>query len=452
MRWGTLQALAATLVAGVVLAAACAERPPSAEAGAAAEPPAASLETEGEPPDPDRWTRVLGMAPEAADLTARTGSDNRMHILWTAPDGAGRSLLHAVLDGGGRPTLIDTIARGWRTFASPRLEPAGSALTAVFTGDSAGSGVAQVFVHALDAGAPTRAPGLSGVDPGTGRWALMAGCCGEDAALGFDGDGSVVLASRGSGDVLRTITALPADDATFEVPESAPAATMPGGRGFAVTGLPAGGVYVVYCAGVADCDVIRAWRHGALPNEPSVPIAVVDGARLVAAGAAAGGRLWSAWAGQDSLHAARSRVEDGVLAGGAPNGVALPDGAGELFSLAVAPVGEGAELLLVARHRGSLVLWKRRVLPALSVEPPAMPPPLEQDAVLRLFVTDAGEPVAGARVRALGTEARSDARGVVELPLAAGVRTDTLRLVVEARGYAPLHLVFHGARPEGEPR
>ena len=94
-----------------------------------------------------------------------------------------------------------------------------------------------------------------------------------------------------------------------------------------------------------------------------------------------------------------------------------------------------------------MVLRERRLLPGLTVMPPAMAPPLDVDARLRLVVEDAGEPVAGAVVRALGTEATTDARGAVELPLPAGVRTDTLAVHVEAPGYAPLHVLFHAERP-----
>ncbi|HSM37593.1 MAG TPA: hypothetical protein VK837_14420 [Longimicrobiales bacterium] len=462
---------------GLVLATALAACDAPADREPAPGPGPASADTQGiasETPGDSGWT-LLGRLPRGAEEVTLTFGPRAVHALWVAETAAGRALFQAALPGG----ATDTLLAGWATLRSPRLaasnahgfvaaivgspsrsdEPSVRAATVregplprALSGDIDPTGPAAVVVDREDAaifawptGAGTRI--AFGMTPEHAPFEIPF-CCDADLALAVDGDGSIVLAGAVEGEGLSTMTVLPADDGAFDVPDSRAAATADGGARYVLAGPPGeGSVYVVYCGGTATCDGVRAWRHGARPNEPAIYLAPVPG-RVTALAAAAtdDGRLWGAWTDTDSVRAVRTARAGAPRAGGrvaAP----LPAPGAPPLALAAAAADGALRVIVAGREGDAVAIRERLLLPGLTVMPPALPPPLDVDARLRLVVEDAGEPVAGARVRALGAEATTDARGAVELPLAAGVRTDTLPVHVEAPGYTPLETLFHAERP-----
>ena len=450
--------------------------------------PAAVAEAADPAPAGDGWTLLHRLPDPTGEIALLLDGDAGAHAAWIGATAEGRVLVHATLSTTGAER-VDTLLRGWAALDTPRLLAGADGVLVLFAGDSAAAG-RPVRLYATRAGTgglpgppgvvsaaqdrigpittvldregspviawPTAqesrlAFGLEPLRPPT----PVPGCCGHGLALARDADGSIVLAGAVDGaggrpPGLETMSILPADDASFEVPSSSPAAGSGGEGGFAATGLHrAPGVFVIYCGGAERCEAMRVWRHGATPGEAPAILARTATVRLVAAAPTRDDRLWAAWVGEDSVHAVRTRARGDVSSPGPVIPFPLPRSVVDPVALALAAQEGALDLVLAGREPDGLTLWRRRVLPALSVTPPAMPPPLDQDAVLQLAVDDAGDPVAGALVRALGHTMTTDARGVVGLPMPAGLRTDTLEVAVEAQGYAPLHVTFHGSRPEG---
>lgn len=450
--------------------------------------PDAVAEAADRTPTGDGWTLLRRLPDPTGEIALLLDADAGAHAAWIGTTAEGRVLVHAALSATGAER-VDTLVRGWGALETPRLLSGPDGVLVLFAGDSAAGG-RPVRLYAVRTGTgglpgpprvvtaardrigpittvfdregspviawPTAqesrlAFGLEPLRPPT----PVPGCCGSALALARDADGSIVLAGAADGVAdrppgLETMSVLPADDASFEVPSSSPAAGVDGEGGFTVTGLHrAPGVYVIYCGGAERCEAMRVWRHGATPEEAPATLARATAVRLVAAAPTRDDRLWVAWIGENSAYAVRTRGQGDVSSSGPAIPIPLPRPVVAPVALALAAQEGALDVVLAGREPDGLALWRRRVLPALSVTPPAMPPPLDQDAVLQLVIDDAGDPVAGARVRALGHVMTTDERGVVELPLPAGLRTDTLEVVVEARGYAPLNVTFHGSRPEG---
>lgn len=499
----TRQALAWTILAAS-LAAGCgageprledtAEEDTTGSGAAATAPPTAAGDSvagseSGTPDAESGWSPVAWLHEQSAELSLAVGPDGGVHALWTAQGTEGTTALHVLAPPSGA-ARIDTLARSWSSLEAPLLLPFGSGVLALFVGDSSGTGSPE-RIHAAEL-APTETSSWLGVVTAasgrTGRlagaidaegspvlaWAAdgearlafgltprrpptpVPGCCSAAVELAVDADGELALLGIGTGDggpSLRTMTVLPADDALFRVPGSTFAASDPAGRRFAITGLRGvPGVYVAYCAGAERCEGVDVWLHGAADGEPPVRVGEASDSALVAVAPGPDGRLWVAWTSGGTVHVVRARPDGAEVTHGPRIDLDLPASAGTPFALKGAARDGPLRLLLATRTDAGLRLWTHQVHPALSVTPPALPPPLDQNAVLHLMVEEGGEPIAGAVVRVLGQEVRTDVRGVAELPLAAGVRTDTLEVDVAAAGYAPLHVVFHGERPEGEQR
>lgn len=457
------------------------------ERGRGGPQPDAALEAPASGPDLSDWTPLIQLSAEASDAAVLVGADGDVHAAWITAGTRGWTLLHASFPSS-RPPQVDTVVHGWAVIETPRLLAMESGLLAVFVGDASRT-ASPDRIYAVEipsTGSPGRPFVMTAANGRSGALAVVTdsegepvlawpvgdethlsfgmtprhppwpvpGCCGGAVALARDADGEIVVGGTGPDDgrALQTMTVLPADDATFEVPSSSAAArNRTGGRRFAITGLQGTpGVYMAYCAGDEPCSAVDVWRHGAQPDQPSVRIAETSDASLIATAPAREDRLWIAWVGRDSVHALRARVAGDVITPGPPIGFPLPASATTTIVLSAGAHDGMLNLVLVGRDDRAVVVWMRRVLPALAVSPPAMPPPLNQDAILNLLVEDAGDPLVGARVHALGREAHTDARGIAQFSLPAGIRTDTLQIRVDAAGYTPLHIVFHGSRPEGE--
>lgn len=191
-----------------------------------------------------------------------------------------------------------------------------------------------------------------------------------------------------------------------------------------VTGrLGATGVYVAFTDGSNEfAGRAAVWRFGAAAGRTvSAP-----GARHVTIAAAPEGRLWILWDRDERIYARRSNRAAATF--GPLLSVAAPARSRAVHDLA----GEGSrgplDLLALVERPGGSAEWHRRLLPALTVG-------VRRSAHgVTLAVTDAGEPVRGARVAFPGVRAkRTSRRGLARFRLPAGRHRAAVTLV----GYSP---------------
>jgi hypothetical protein len=182
-----------------------------------------------------------------------------------------------------------------------------------------------------------------------------------------------------------------------------------------------GGVYLAYCSGYPRCLHVRLWRVGGRA------IAIATGRDIEDVNLARGpeGRLWVMW--QDSGRLRATRTNKAATKAGAIVNVPSPPGTSSLWDV----FGEGSlgplDLLAHVTAQGGLATWHRQVLAGLTLKCSAK----RTGATCR--VTDAGAPVAGAKVRAGGKTATTAGSGIASLTLTGG------RYAVTATkaGYSP---------------
>jgi hypothetical protein len=169
-----------------------------------------------------------------------------------------------------------------------------------------------------------------------------------------------------------------------------------------------GGVYFAYCTGYPRCLQVRLWRVGG----PGLVIASGKDIEDVNLSRGAGGRLWVVW--QDSGRLRASRTNPAGTKAGAVVNVPSPPGTSSMWDV----FGEGSlgplDLLAHVSARGGLATWHRQVLPGLTLKCSA------RKGRATCKVTDAGAPVAGAKVRAGGKTATSAGNGSASLTLSGG--------------------------------
>jgi len=182
-----------------------------------------------------------------------------------------------------------------------------------------------------------------------------------------------------------------------------------------------GGVYLAYCSGYPRCLQVRLWRVGG----GSIVIAKGQDIEDVNLSRGPGGRLWVVW--QDSARLIASRTNAAATKAGAAVRVPSPPGTSSVWDV----FGEGSlgplDLLAHVSARGGLATWHRQVLPGLTLKCSAK----KGGATCR--VTDAGAPVAGAKVRSGGKTATTAGNGSASLALTSGRKAVT----ATKAGYSP---------------
>jgi hypothetical protein len=182
-----------------------------------------------------------------------------------------------------------------------------------------------------------------------------------------------------------------------------------------------GGIYFAYCTGYPRCLQVRLWRVGGR----AIVVATGRDIEDVNLSRGSGGRLWVMW--QDSGRLRATRTNNAATKAGAIVNVPSPPGTSSMWDV----FGEGSpgplDLLAHVSARGGLATWHRQVLPGLTLKCSAK----RTGATCR--VTDAGAPVAGAKVRAGGKSASTSGGGTASLRLSSG------RYAVTATkaGYSP---------------
>lgn len=412
---------------------------------------------------PGRWTQVTGIdVPDRNTLEvglART-ADGALHVSW-GRDRAGTadSLLHSSISADAR-----TVGGPHEIFAAPAGVNESSALVAgpeglrVFfaatnafddalatatstdgtswsapvaasragnearpvyaaSGISAARAPDGTFYSAWGSSAPGAEGFHAGLDPVAPDGAFAGGHTVTDPGVGVDTrSGAVFVAGNVLGD--EGLMVLPI------APAAGPPVTLPGsdaeqlGHRVGVTGrIGASGVLVAYTQGTNQFTGQPALYR--TDTGRALRVARHRGAEKVSIAAAPEGRAWVFWKDDDRVYATRSNKA--VTRFGPIVAVRAPGGADAIHSLA----GEGSPgpldlLALAAVPDSGIGNWHQRILPRLRLTAK-----VGKQRKVTFAVRDAGDPVAGARVRVGRRPATTSATGKVTLVLPRGRRAGT---------------------------
>jgi hypothetical protein len=444
-----------------------------------------------------RWARVTTPDGGSTDQVglART-ADGALHLAWHHRTGPNtEDLLHTEISRAGRIGSTTPIQTGWTGFTNPALVTDRGGLRAFWGGfrttdsndpqretntalsaDGGASWVLQVGPvvpdgaqsYASNTAATVRGNGSTmqafagtlgtwvheGLSPTTPNHDYQAplGQYGFDPNLATDATGRTLLAwySNAAGHL-----GVQAQDVAADGSPVGAAVTMPNTADMQVgmlgrTPLVAragGGFYVAYPTGYPTPDRVRLWRVGA-GIAPLVGRLRGSGSPAVAVAAADGGRLWVAWTkgfGDPDVLARRSNRS--ATRFGAIVNAGHPRDAAEAYKLDASAAGGALDLLgnFNIGTSAQAVTSYRRILPGLTLEAEPVRLRRGEATEVRFTVSDAGDPVRGARVAARGTSGISDGRGRVTLTLTS---RRALRAKATRSGYsgARKRLGVRGAR------
>lgn len=446
---------------------------------------------------PPAWARVTAANGNNNDqVSAVRTPDGALHVVWVnRGPGATEDLHETVLSSSGRPQLAVTIAKGWSAIANPAIvRLAGGALAVVAGATRSASSTDPILNQALwtsqNGGSGwTLTPvdiavGSGGADPvsaAVGRdgstifatWATTAGvfvhrgvdakvaalnfqvgpgwsCCGYDPGIALNpATHAPVLgwysnATHHTGVYAQTVnpsSGAPVGGAVL-LPGSAtnfdgqPEAVSPSAR-TPVVQRPGGGIYLAAAGGYPVPRHVLVWEY---PSADAAVVGVETGGAYDATLATdPQGRLWAIWASGRSdtpmIHARRSNPT--VTAWGAEVSVPAPPGSSELWKLDGYAPRNVIDVLASVSTPGSLATWHTSLEPGLTVTAQTSAKPRG----LRLRVTDAGVPLAGAALRAGGFTVHTGPSGQAWLALPGSKVATSVRVTASAPEYVPATLV-----------
>jgi hypothetical protein len=430
------------------------------------------------------WKQVTATGGTSIDQVGvlRT-ADGVLHVAWHKRSGPNtEDLFHTRIAPDGNVGATTPIVTGWAGILDAALTPVPGGIRAFWGGirttesqepnrelnsalstDGGASWALQIGsvapsgaqVYASDVSAATLADGTplqawsgtlgtwvhAGIDPAVANVDYQAplGSYGNWPGIAADASGGAMMAwfSSASGHVGVLAQAV----GTGGGP-AGPVMRMPGtqvmvGNG-TVTRTPivaragSGGFYVAYPVGYPSPKQVRLWKVGA---SRSSLIARADGSPSVALAPDPAGRLWVTWSagtfGEKRILATRSNRT--ATRFGATVSAGAVRGAHSVSALDAAATGSALDVLALfgTGSESGGATYVRRVLPGLTLKatPKSLP---ARPRTVRFTVTDAGDPVAGATVRAGGKTARTDAKGRATLTLSGGKATAR----ATANGYA----------------
>lgn len=265
--------------------------------------------------------------------------------------------------------------------------------------------------------------GLSASDPapaGSDGTYRLSGCCAYGSAGARDAATGAVWAafySNSSAPAEQGIQVgqiLPAVGAFTQAPGSV---VVQGGttnsldpdQRVAMTSRPGGGVFVAYKVGYPTTSTIRILKVG---TNATMDVAGSAGAKSISLSAGSDGRLWVAWLSANRLHAAHSN--SAATAMGATGSWGAPRGSTSLWKTALSAGAGTADAVVTASGAGNQVnTWNTVITRTLSVHSSSASTPRRHS--VRFTVSDAGDPVAGARVTFGGDSGTTNASGRVTL-------------------------------------
>jgi hypothetical protein len=173
-----------------------------------------------------------------------------------------------------------------------------------------------------------------------------------------------------------------------------------------------GGIYVADASGYPTATRALIWRYGA----SSSTVVGSDSSGVSAVGVAAdpNGRLWAFWFGRSGdstvVHARRS--DPTGTRWGADVALRPPPGESDAWKLDGNAQSGKLDLLGLFTVNGVIATWDTQVLPGLTLAATA-----HHGGKLTVKLTDAGQPVPGATIRAGGHSAKTNHAGVAHLDL-----------------------------------
>ena len=392
---------------------------------------------------PGTWTRLHpGNSVDAEPGLARAAGN--LHVAWEQVDGARAEIAHQSISAAGTPVASNVVVEGWQAI-NPHVDlaAAGAQLRAVWAGAQGGQAGPVVSAGAGGSGWSAPTPALSAVTDasaagigaamgadgtlvvaqgdtaaGTNRVRVGAGaevafetggCCALQPDAAIDSvSGKAFLAwystapgRRGLWTQEVSTSGLVGTRARVAGSGSADgSAAVPPGQRTAITArIGAGGVFVAYGGGYPAFTSVNLLRIG------RGPVVVARSDRIEHVGVAPGpeGRLWLFWSRGDGYLVTRSnraatRFESVTH-------VSLP--AADATTFGLYGEGSGGPLDLVA-HAGTgtaIPDWHTQVLPRLSLAVVSSRTEKRGKRTVRrlaLRVTDAGDPVGGARITIAG--------------------------------------------------
>jgi hypothetical protein len=415
---------------------------------------------------PGKWTQVTGLGRDDSNIMevglARTG-DGVLHVLWTrgapgsvvhssiSPDARSLSRPHTVFENpDGVNETVDVVrapdgslraffaavnafdgamigaasADGVSWSGRGPVSKTGTDRSPVYAAGGIGAAVGTdgTFYSIWGDSAPGGGGFHAGLDPAVPDGDLPGGLK-RDPDVGADSQTGRVVAGWNSLDG-EGVVIMPLSPAGGHgsIPNSAPQLQ----HRLGITGrIGAPGVFVAFARGsnpfLSDPAVYRT------DTGRVVPLTRRDG-ELVSIAAAPQGRLWVFWRDGGTIRASRSNRA--ATRFGAFVKLRAPKKATTIYNLA----GEGSRgpldlLAHVDPPTGTLSSWHQRILPGLSFRAKQ-----STQGKTAIKVTDAGEAVAGAKVKVKGVGSKTTGPGgTVSFGLAAG----KYRVVAAKAGYSP---------------
>jgi hypothetical protein len=179
----------------------------------------------------------------------------------------------------------------------------------------------------------------------------------------------------------------------------------------------ASGTYIAYCSGYPTCTEVLLWQIG-----EDAPITVAKGTDIEDVNVAADpdGRLWVMWedTAESSLFALRTDEDVSELGAIVPFDEA-PD-TDTVWKLQGAATSDSLDVFASFTTPDSLATWHTQVLPGLTVETK------KTKKNVTFTVSDAGEPIKGAKVAFKKKTVSTNAKGQATAPVGKGTATVTM--------------------------
>ena len=287
----------------------------------------------------------------------------------------------------------------------------------------------------------------TGFDPsipsgGTDKSFATGGCCAYKTSLAHDSVSdetfvswySNASAKADNGTFVRRL--LPSlGPITKDPGSSVGSSSLPNDQATALESrLGAAGTYAAYCVGYPSCKHVVLWRLGTAKAK-IVPHS--KNAHHVALAAGPGGRMWVLWDGYGSTRVYAVHTNPAATKFGAVHVIATPKASGVYT---ITGEGSASRKLDIVINTGT-ALYTTQVLPSLTFA--AKPGHFRSGhrTVVTFSVTDAGAPVANARVSVNGKSARTNAKGKASFAFGAKTKPGRYRAKVNKRGFYQSSLI-----------
>jgi hypothetical protein len=247
----------------------------------------------------------------------------------------------------------------------------------------------------------------------------LAGCCAYGAAAARDEATGIVYAafysnSRATtengihvGQILPASTNWRQAPGSTDIANGAASSVSPDQR-VALVSRPGGGVFVAYAVGRFSTTLIRIYD---VVNGTTLDVPGSSGADAIAMSAEPDGRLWVTWRSGTKVKAVHTNAAANRF--GTVGRWGSPAGTEYLWKTAIAGTSGGAAVVITATTQNAINAWHTNVARTLTVK--ASPKKVRRGGKVRFTVTDAGDAVAGAKVKVGSRTRTTNAAGKVTI-------------------------------------